>query len=93
MDAGATDSAAGAAAAAVYPASPINLRRHRSTKAEVERRREALRGIVAAMRPMTVRQPAATTAAPDAARDRLDRLAPLREEWRRRRATAQRTAP
>jgi hypothetical protein len=83
---------AGTAAAAVYPASRTN-RRHRSTKAEVERRREALRGIVAAMRPMMVRQPAATTAAPDAARDRLDRLAPLREEWRRRRATAQRTAP
>jgi hypothetical protein len=38
----------------VYPASPI--KRHRSTKAEVERRRERLCEIVEAMRPMTVRQ-------------------------------------
>jgi hypothetical protein len=37
-----------------YPASPI--KRHRATKAEVERRRERLFAIVAAMRPMTVRQ-------------------------------------
>ena len=38
----------------VYPASQI--KRHRSTKAEVERRRVALLAIVARMRPMTVRQ-------------------------------------
>ena len=38
----------------VYPASRIKHRR--STKAEVEQRREALYDIVAAMRPMTVRQ-------------------------------------
>jgi hypothetical protein len=38
----------------VYPASRIKHRR--STKAEVEQRREALYNIVAAMRPMTVRQ-------------------------------------
>ena len=37
----------------VYQASPI---KRRSTKAEVEQRREALHDIVAAMRPMTVRQ-------------------------------------
>jgi len=37
-----------------YPASRI--KRHRSTKAEVDRRREALLRIVAAMKPMTVRQ-------------------------------------
>ena len=40
--------------ALVYEASPI--KRVRSTKAEVERRRGALHDIVAAMRPMTVRQ-------------------------------------
>jgi hypothetical protein len=51
MDAG----TAGTAAAAAYPASRIR-RRHRSTKAEVGRRREALCEIVAGMRPMTVRQ-------------------------------------
>ena len=39
---------------AIYPASPI--KRQRSTKAEVDRRRDALLAIVAAMRPMTVRQ-------------------------------------
>jgi hypothetical protein len=38
----------------VYVARPI--KRHRATKAEVERRREALYEIVAAMKPMTVRQ-------------------------------------
>jgi hypothetical protein len=38
----------------VYQASPI--KRHRSTKAEVERRRARLFEIVAAMKPMTVRQ-------------------------------------
>lgn len=38
----------------IYPASPI--KRQRSTKAEVDRRRDALLAIVAAMRPMTVRQ-------------------------------------
>jgi hypothetical protein len=40
--------------AEVYEASPI--KRHRATKAEVERRRESLYEIVSAMRPMTVRQ-------------------------------------
>ncbi|HEV8030975.1 MAG TPA: hypothetical protein VGP42_08155 [Stellaceae bacterium] len=40
--------------AGVYPASPI--RRHRATKAEVERRRESLFEIVEAMKPMTVRR-------------------------------------
>jgi hypothetical protein len=39
----------------LYQASPIK-RRHRSTKAEVEARRERLLAIVEAMRPMTVRQ-------------------------------------
>src|SRR5262249_44067962 len=39
----------------LYQASPIK-RRHRSTKAEVETRREKLIEIVRAMRPMTVRQ-------------------------------------
>jgi hypothetical protein len=43
------------AAGDLYQASPIN-RRHRSTKAEVETRREKLLEIVAVMRPMTVRQ-------------------------------------
>ena len=38
----------------IYAASPI--KRHRSTKAEVERRREDLYEIVEAMKPMTVRQ-------------------------------------
>ena len=38
----------------INPASPI--KRHRATKTEIERRREALSEIVAAMRPMTVRQ-------------------------------------
>ena len=38
----------------LYAASPI--KRHRATKAEVERRREALFEIVKAMKPMTVRQ-------------------------------------
>src|SRR5829696_9812 len=38
----------------VYPASLI--KRHRATKVEVERRRENLFEIVAAMEPMTVRQ-------------------------------------
>ncbi len=38
----------------VYQASPI--KRHRATKAEVERRRDALFEIVEAMQPMTVRQ-------------------------------------
>jgi hypothetical protein len=37
-----------------YEASPI--KRHRATKGEVERRREGLREIVEAMKPMTVRQ-------------------------------------
>src|SRR5690348_4437087 len=37
-----------------YQASPI--KRHRSTKAEVEHRRDNLYAIVKAMRPMTVRQ-------------------------------------
>jgi hypothetical protein len=41
-------------AAQIYPASPI--RRRRATKAEIEERRERLFEIVAAMRPMTVRQ-------------------------------------
>ena len=41
-------------AAEVYAASPI--KRHRATKAEVERRRERLYQIVEAMKPMTVRQ-------------------------------------
>lgn len=40
--------------AEIYEASPI--KRHRATKAEVERRREALYEIVEAMKPMTVRQ-------------------------------------
>jgi hypothetical protein len=40
--------------AKVYETSPI--KRHRATKAEVERRRESLYEIVSAMRPMTVRQ-------------------------------------
>ena len=40
--------------AEIYEASPI--KRHRSTKAEVERRRERLYEIVEAMKPMTVRQ-------------------------------------
>src|SRR5215813_3850311 len=40
--------------AELYAASPI--KRHRATKAEVERRREALYDIVEAMKPMTVRQ-------------------------------------
>lgn len=40
----------------VYPASLINPKRHRSTRAEVERRRELLRDIIESMRPMTVRQ-------------------------------------
>jgi hypothetical protein len=40
--------------APVYQASPI--KRHRATKAEVERRRASLFEIVKAMRPMTVRQ-------------------------------------
>jgi hypothetical protein len=40
--------------AKVYEASPI--KRHRATKAEVERRRERLYEIVEAMKPMTVRQ-------------------------------------
>src|SRR5580704_15442163 len=39
---------------AVYPASQI--RRHRATKAEVERRRDSFFEIVSEMRPMTVRQ-------------------------------------
>jgi hypothetical protein len=43
------------AAEDLYQASPIS-RRHRSTKAEVEARREKLLEIVAVMRPMTVRQ-------------------------------------
>jgi hypothetical protein len=38
----------------VYQASRI--KRHRATKAEVEKRRAALRDIISAMRPMTVRQ-------------------------------------
>jgi hypothetical protein len=38
----------------IYAASPI--KRHRATKAEVERRRERLYEIVEAMKPMTVRQ-------------------------------------
>jgi hypothetical protein len=42
------------AAVAVYEASPI--KRHRSTKAEVDARRDALLHIVSEMRPMTVRQ-------------------------------------
>ena len=41
-------------AAEVYEASPT--KRHRATKAEVERRRAGLYKIVRAMRPMTVRQ-------------------------------------
>jgi hypothetical protein len=41
--------------AAVYQTSPIK-RRHRSTKIEVEQRRENLLEIVKAMKPMTVRQ-------------------------------------
>jgi hypothetical protein len=41
-------------AAEVYASSPI--KRHRATKAEVERRRERLYQIVEAMKPMTVRQ-------------------------------------
>src|SRR5262249_57724660 len=40
--------------AELYVARPI--KRYRSTKAEVERRREALYEIVEAMKPMTVRQ-------------------------------------
>lgn len=40
--------------ATVYPAS--HIKRHRSTKAEVEQRRDALFEIVSAMKPMTVRQ-------------------------------------
>jgi hypothetical protein len=40
--------------AASYQASPI--KRHRSTKAEVEQRRESLLKIVSKMQPMTVRQ-------------------------------------
>jgi hypothetical protein len=40
--------------AEIYPVSPI--KRHRSTKAEVEQRRQHLLGIVHKMRPMTVRQ-------------------------------------
>src|SRR4030088_3070416 len=40
--------------AEVYPAS--HIKRHRSTKAEVEDRRERLFQIVSAMKPMTVRQ-------------------------------------
>ena len=40
--------------AEVYPASPI--KRHRATKAEVERRRDRLYEIVQTMKPMTVRQ-------------------------------------
>src|SRR5262249_14596468 len=43
------------AAEDLYRASPIR-RRHRSTKAEVEARREKLLEIVEAMKPMTVRQ-------------------------------------
>jgi hypothetical protein len=46
--------AAAMSGAEVYEASPI--KRFRATKAEVERRRESLFGIVSAMRPMTVRQ-------------------------------------
>src|SRR5882762_4657983 len=42
------------ATAGIYPASLI--KRHRATKAEVERRRERLYEIVEAMKPMTVRQ-------------------------------------
>ena len=45
---------AGLAGPTSYQASPI--KRHRSTRAEVERRRDALFSIVASMRPMTVRQ-------------------------------------
>ena len=41
-------------ASPVYRASPI--KRHRSTKAEVEARREALLDIIEAGRPMTVRR-------------------------------------
>ncbi len=41
---------------AVYPASPIKAVRHRASRAEVQQRRAALYEIVAAMRPMTVRQ-------------------------------------
>jgi len=41
-------------AIATYQASPI--KRHRSTKAEVEKRRNALWDIVKGMKPMTVRQ-------------------------------------
>ena len=40
----------------VYPASPIKPPRIRASKAEVERRREALFDIISAMKPMTVRQ-------------------------------------
>src|SRR5256714_6235070 len=40
--------------AEIYAARPI--KRHRATKAEVERRRERLYEIVEAMKPMTVRQ-------------------------------------
>jgi hypothetical protein len=40
--------------AEVYAAS--HIKRHRATKAEIERRRERLFGIVEAMKPMTVRQ-------------------------------------
>jgi hypothetical protein len=39
-----------------YQASPIKRKRHRATKAEVERRRDSLLDIVAEMQPMTVRQ-------------------------------------
>jgi len=42
------------AATATYQTSPI--KRHRSTKAEVEARREALLEIIEAGKPMTVRQ-------------------------------------
>jgi hypothetical protein len=42
--------------AAVYQASLIKPRRHRSTRSEVEARRAALLQIVEAMHPMTVRQ-------------------------------------
>jgi hypothetical protein len=38
------------------PYQPRGIKRHRSTKAEVEARRDALYDIIAAMRPMTVRQ-------------------------------------
>src|SRR5712671_4866109 len=41
-------------AAEIYPAS--HIKRHRATKADVERRRDSLLAIVKAMRPMTVRQ-------------------------------------